>query len=340
VTARTDTDRILSRANQGRTNELVAQDLGLVDDAGRLTGLGRGTGYADDITPDVLQRVREDAGEAYDALRNLSVARGVPVTFRPDDSYRSAIARIADELTEGASDMAPLGREAQNFLTAAGAAESLTPAQIISTTQRLRASARTNLRSIDDPARHDLGRAQRRVADEIEAFTDRMLQKYGYLFDHPRAARLVEEWQRARTIIAKTHQIEDVLEGTDVNAIALARQAHGGTSDRLREIVVAAERNPTVMRTPARAGDPGGLGLMDLLTGGVVRAAARIGTRATARPVTPYSMRDNLPALYGELSRLQAAYSDATPEERAGIKERIREVAIAIKEATASSDQE
>lgn len=324
LAGKTDTDRILSRANDQNTAKILAKDLGLIDDAGRLTEVGRTVDFAGDITPDLLKRVRDTHGGAYDSLRETGM------TIRLGDDYTSTVDDITAKLSGDATKLAPLSKAAQNFLKLAKKQRNMTAGQAIDTVKRLRESGLTNLRQ-DAGAAKDLGRAQLRVAETIEAHVAAMADDFPDTFEY---ANIVEAWKAARPTIAKSHQIEEALidGASEVDPQALARQAKGGTSGGIKDVIGAAQRNPSSMRAPSKAGDPGGFSFADVLTG-FARPIARAVVQATARPVTPYSFSENVPALLGQMATLRAAYDDANPDQKRVIGEQMRELGRAINAA-------
>lgn len=187
-----------SAQNQTVTNNLVAQDL----------GLPAGT----QITPQVLQNIRNQAGQHYE---NVKQAGG---TITADPQYQSDLAALSQRTQAvqqsfpnaklaGVNDVADLARglNEPNF-TASAAVERV---------KQLRADAR----SVDptDPASKALSQAQSQAADALDGVITRNLQAQG-------KGDLATNYINARTQIAKTHTVEDALnEGSgDVSLKSIA----------------------------------------------------------------------------------------------------------------------
>lgn len=187
-----------SARNQTVTNRLAAETLGLPGDV--------------PITPDTLNVVRRQAGQAYNAIGNAGV-------ITPGQAYTQALDRI----------VAPYQQAAQGFPNAA-------PSPVIDAINSLRspsfdaASAVSQLRNVREMAdtafaqgNRGVGRSLRQGAEALESAVEDHLQQTGQ-------AQLLNEFRDARRLIAQTYSIEKALNpvtGT-VDARKLASQVAKG----------------------------------------------------------------------------------------------------------------
>jgi hypothetical protein len=97
------------------------------------------------------------------------------------------------------------------------------PMAMVELTKKLRRDATTNLKSFDDPAKRELGMAQRDAATALEDQIDRALQSVG-------KPGMVDEWRKARRTIAKSYDAEAAFnpETGNFSMPVLARMAAKG----------------------------------------------------------------------------------------------------------------
>jgi hypothetical protein len=216
------TSQSASARNQGVTNNLAADAL----------GLPRGT----QITPQELQGLRRQAGQAYDAVSSSGV-------ITPTPAFDQALDRI----------VAPYRTAAQGFPNAA-------PSPVIAAIDSIRspqfdASAAVaqirNLREAADTAfsggDKGMGRSLRQGADALEDAIDTHLQSTGA------PAGLLDAYRNARRLIAQTYTVEKGLNQTtgDVSAKTLAGELKKGKplTNELRQIAETAQAFPKATQT-------------------------------------------------------------------------------------------
>ena len=187
-----------SARNQGVTNKLAAEALGLPGDT--------------KLTADVLQTVRQQAGQAYQAVGSTGMVK-------PSASYMKALDDIAE----------PFKIAQQGFPGAK-------PSPVLDLVESLRspefdaAAAVSKIRELrsaaDDAFRagsSDVGRAAKKAAGALEDALEEHLQGIG-------SPEMLDAFRGARTRIAKTYTVEKALNqasGT-VDARKLASQLQKG----------------------------------------------------------------------------------------------------------------
>lgn len=218
-----------SAKNQAVTNAKAAAAVGLPTDA--------------PITLDSLKAVRDQAGQAYDAL-------GATGMVQPSSAYTAALEKIA----------APFIKTAQSFPGAKPSpvldlVESLKSPQFdasaaIEKIKQLRSGADDAFRS-GSPGGTDLARASRAAAAALEDALEQHLQSIGQ-------PDLLKAFRDSRQLIAKTYSIEKALNpatGT-VDAKKLAQQLAKGKplSGDLKDAAEFASRFPKAAQTVEQMG--------------------------------------------------------------------------------------
>lgn len=182
------------RANAAnRITNLAARELGLPE--------GK-------ITPEAIEAVRAPANAIFDRT-----AREVPMVA-PDAELMQAIEGLGanprnNPLLETSRPIEIL----RERLATAGPVETQF---VLDAIRQWRRNARTLFQSADDPAKHEMAGAYRAAADAFESAIERTATATG----NP---QLVADLRGARTVLAKTHNVEDALVGTDVDAGRLAK---------------------------------------------------------------------------------------------------------------------
>lgn len=235
-----------SARNQQVTNGLAAEALGLPKDT--------------QITADMLNNLRKQAGQAYEAVSSTG-------TITPDPSYAAALDKIT----------APAKQAAQGFPNAKPNAliaeiESLKSGQFdassaVSKIGQLREQADVAYRSGDK----GLGKALKDGAAVLEDVIDQHLQKIGAPGD------LLNGFRQARQQIAKTYTVENALNATSgtVNAQKLAAQLAKGKplSGELRQAAEFARQFPKAAQPLEKMGSLPQLSPLDWAASGAVSAA-------------------------------------------------------------------
>jgi hypothetical protein len=234
-----------SARNQGVTNKLAAESLGLPGDT--------------KLTPDLLKTVRDTAGQKYQAVG----ATG-PVT--PPPAYEQALDAIA----------APFKKAAQGFPNAK-------PSPVIDLVESLKspqfdaAAAVEKVKELrtaaDDAYRTgntDIGRASKAAAKAIEDALETHLQGLG-------SPALLDEFRAARQLIAKTYTVEKSLNPTSgsVDARKLASQLNKGKplSAELKQAASFANQFPKAAQAVEGMGSLPQLSPLDWAAAGSMSAA-------------------------------------------------------------------
>lgn len=306
--SKTGTSQVASIKNQTVTNKLARKAIGIGDDA--------------PLTEGALKAVRDEAGKAYEAIKQ------VPGNFRADQQFGKDIAAIGNDFSAAAREFPELVKnEAVDTLRAALNKPEVSPAAAMDVIRKLRFDASKNFKAIDDPAKAALAQSQRQAADAIEGLIERNLIQQG-------RGSLVPKFREARKLIAKTHDVEAALtEGGNVSAAVLARMMQGG-KPMSGELAMAAKfgsefkqaaRLPEAVGSPAVSGGRlglgmglGGMGLGGALGGapGAALGAATMFAPTAARSVILSNAYQNAMAMpsYGApagLSALQAILQNA-----------------------------
>lgn len=259
-----------SRANETVTNDLVAKALGTTPDQ---------------LTPGGLAALRQQAGQAYDALGKIG-----PIT--PDQQFLSEIAGLGANSRSVNQAFPGLGNNQVNDLIAAltGNQSPIPADAAVNAMKQLRFESRANLRNSMDPAKLDLGKAQKGAAGALEGLFDRELTAGGQ-------TGLLDAFRNARQQIAKSHTVEKALgaDGT-VSAPALAAALKKG-APMTGDLLTVAEMGRAFPKAVQNLGNQSvlpispldwlagiGLGGAGALTGNpglAAAAAARPAVRAT-----------------------------------------------------------
>jgi hypothetical protein len=195
--------------NQQVTNTLAAQSLGLPAKT--------------QITPQVLKTLRTEAGEVYKEV-------GSSGRIAVDPKYVDDLAEIAKGPASIADDFPQASVAASDKiqkLVDSLLRDSFSAKSAMAYLRTLRNEATANIRSAKiaggDPEKLALGTAQREAAAALEDVVVRHLGAQG-------KSALAESFNQARTLIAKTHSVEDALNPATGNVVAreLATQLKRG----------------------------------------------------------------------------------------------------------------
>lgn len=214
-----------SAINQGVTNRLAAQAVGIADD---------GT-----VSREALSVIRSEAGRAHEAIRSFS---GQIVS---DTQFRVELASAVRSFEKTAQQLPVLAQDELISMARGLEQPRFDPDVAVDAISTLRDKADVAYRAGDKT----LGRAYRAFSDAFEGLVERRLMQAG-----PQSAELVGNFRNARELIAKTYSIENALRGENVDAQALGRALDKGKylSGTLRNIAQFAQRFPKAARvTPA-----------------------------------------------------------------------------------------
>lgn len=235
-----------SAANAATTNRLAAETIGLPGDTV--------------LSPGVLNSVRSNAGQAYDALNSAG-------TITPGPAYSQALDKITAQAKTAA---AGFPNAAPNPLIAK--IETLRSPQFdasaaVAQTRELRQAADAAAASGDKGLAGSLRKGSDAIEDAIEAH----LQQTGQ-------TQLLTDFQAARQQIAKTYSIERAMnaETGTIDAKKLAQQLQKGKplSGGLADAARFAARFPKAAQTPEVMGSLPGASPLDFAAAGGMTAAS------------------------------------------------------------------
>lgn len=250
----------LTEDNQKVTNRLVAEELGLDP--------------AKPITEDAITAARRPHSAVYDEVGRTLGAVDV------DDAYRTAIAALGRDRSAIRSNPS-----VEQLKADFGAITQLDAAQAMQEIRQLRADARGRFRQeaqSGDPSAGAEARALQQTADALEKLLERTAQARG-------DTDLIDRFREARQSLAKLRNIEDALDGENIDPRVFAKAADRGAplTGNLKVIADFARSEPgkSVMRSvtgmkqrPGTTALESGFGALGGLLGGAKGAAAAIGT--------------------------------------------------------------
>lgn len=214
-----------SLKNQAVTNSKAATALGLPADT--------------KLTPDVLQNVRSQAGQAYDALSATGAVQPTAAYSAALDKIEAPFIKTAQSFPDAKpSPVLDLIQSLRSPTFDAGAA--------VEKIKQLRSAADDAFRS-GSPGATDLARASRSAAAALEDALEAHLQQIGQ-------PDLLNAFRDARQLIAKTYTVEKALnkETGTVSAQKLASELQKGKplTNQLQEIAQFSARFPKATQTP------------------------------------------------------------------------------------------
>jgi len=277
ISGKAATKQAAQAQNQIVTNRLVAHDLGLPPDT--------------PITQQALADVRQQAGQVYRQV-------GEAGQITPDAQFVQDIRGIQNASQNVQAGfpgaVTPAGDQIDalvNSLDQPG----FTSAQALEYTKRLRQQASANFTLAGrsgNPEARALAQAQSRGANALEDMIGRHLDASGQ-------PDLLEAFQEARTLIAKSYQAQAALRGGNVSATRLAAQLQRGRpmTDGFGTIARFADHFSDATRLPKAgvgvsrlAATVGGSGVIaGALTGNLPLAAASLAGTAA-----PYAVRQGI----------------------------------------------
>lgn len=251
------------------------------------------------LTEQVFDDIRAQAGQAYDEVRG-AIPRVVP-----DRGFRTVVSGLGQANTAAAKTFPNLMRNAEieTLQKELAAVKEFTPEAGIGLVKDLRFRAKANLRS-PDPAKIELGFAQREAADAVDELVERNIeaaarpqnvtvggQTLTLSQGNPAIAGLVQKYREARQLIAKTYDVESVTNTAtgDVSARGLAAMARRGKplTGELKTIADAANAFPKALQNPSAFGGVEPLSVLDFYGAGLSVAHGNPGVAGMflARPL-------------------------------------------------------
>jgi hypothetical protein len=204
VSGKAATRQAAQAVNQPVTNKLVAQDLGLAVDQ--------------PLTREAIAGVRRtQAGPVYQAVK----ATG---TIASDPQYAADLQKVLSVGSDLENAYPGIGAQANGQIKAlvdAANVASHDAGDAVDLSNLLRDRAKDNYKSAflsgGDPEKLALAKAQKGVANAVEDQVKRHLDSIGQ-------PDLGNQWDAARTLVAKSYQAQAALKGNNVSAIKLAAQ--------------------------------------------------------------------------------------------------------------------
>jgi hypothetical protein len=198
IAGKASTAQNASARNQQITNELAAKSLGLPKDT--------------PITPEVITKLRSDAGQAYTNL-------GLSGQVIADKSYIQALDDIAKPYVTAMQGFPDSPPSPVINLVQSLKSPSFDAGSAVEKIKQLRTSADDAFRT----GNTDIGRASKKAADAIENALEVHLRKTGQ-------TDLLDKFKDARQLIAKTYTIEKAANTTTgtIDAKKLAAQLQKG----------------------------------------------------------------------------------------------------------------
>jgi hypothetical protein len=170
------------------------------------------------ITVEALENIRSREGQAYEAVKS-----SVKI-IKPDKKFMEDAQKLRGDFTNAAKEYPDLIKNDAVETLIDSITVPASPRAMVELTKKLRKDATSNLKSFDDPAKRELGFAQRNAATAIENMIDRALTSVG-------KKDMVRDWRSARRKIAQTHDIEAALNEVtgEVSNVVLGKMHERGT---------------------------------------------------------------------------------------------------------------
>lgn len=283
ISGKAATRQAAQARNQTVTNNLVAHDLGLPADT--------------PITQQALGAVRAREGQVYGQVSRAGQINA-DAQFRADIQAITNPSRNVQNAFPGAAT--PAGEHIEQLVQSLDQ-PTFSSGQALAYTQRLRQQASANFTAAArnaDPEARALAQAQINGANALEEQIGRHLQQNGQ-------ADLLQQFQNARTVIAKSYQAQAALRGGNVSATKLAQQLQRGRpmTDGFGLVARFADHFGDATKLPK-----GGVGVSRLAaTVGGSGAAAALATgnvplalAAVAGTAAPYAVRRGLMSGLGQ----------------------------------------
>lgn len=277
-------NRGFSVANQQVTDRIAATDLGVPKDV--------------PFDSSAVAKVKANANAVYDQVRKADQTQ-IPQTSSngmvikgPNGAPLTKAAGAVTTDAQYAADVKAIGADRANAdfgtpidnvvqdLQATLTKPAISTDGLVSKINELREDARTNLNTIDDTAKKNLGRAQQQGADALEAQLGRYLQTTGQ-------PGLLKALTQARTTLAKAKTIEDAMGAdgrVDAAAINNYRNNGGYVSGGLKQIADAADTIGNVVKNTSKVSPPEPFSKMQFLAslGGLTAGGGTVGGHAGA----------------------------------------------------------
>ena len=284
------TQQEASIKNQAVTNSLVKQALGVAQDV--------------DLSYDVLDAVRREAGKSYQAIKNTKEP------IYSNQKYKDAIRDLSADWQVAERDFPEIKTSKANITELQKTMNKpyISPTGAIEMIKDLRGNATANFKDFTDPSKQALAKAQRKMADALEDLVEDNLKENTLVYkkDKNKAAaevvsrqkgmgpelesdaeNLLREYRAARQVIAKSYDVEAaLLDPTgNVNAQRLGKLLKDQKiSGHLKDVAEFATTFKKATQMPETIGATPGISPLDIATagieGGTALAAGKPGLAA------------------------------------------------------------
>lgn len=299
-------ERSVSKQNQRVSNRLAREEVGLKGDA--------------PIKATELDDLRAKANQAYDDL-------GKTGRVTADPKFQEDLARAGGSRTQQMQSDFPDAVNAEiEGLKQVYNKPDFDAQSAIQATRQLRAHASKNIKA-EDPAKNDLGWAQKDIADAF----DSMLQRHAESLGKP---ELAQNFRNARVQLAKVHTVEDARNETtgNIQAPVLGKMLERGAylSGKLKTIAQTARAAPKSTQSTEKLPNEHILGsAFDLGLGTIGAGTAAfahlpgVAAIGALRPATRALLRSDMyqqPKPFSASPEMQLSYLtqlvEMSPEER------------------------
>lgn len=288
VAGKIKTAQSASLKNQDVTNGIVRKSLGITDDA--------------PLNVDSLQKVRKEAGTAYDRVRSAG-------NVVADEAYTKALDAIAEPYLRAAKDF-PKGKQTP-ILDAVDAARvaSFDAGSAVDQIRILRNDADKAYRAGDKA----LGGAYKGVAGALE-------EQLGRHLEQTASPEALAAFQQARQTIAQTYTVEKHLKSDgNVDAVGLARELkRKPLSGGLRTVAEFGEQFPKAAQKPERVGGVP-VSALDAGIGGTAALALHNPYALAAVAARPLVRSAILSKLYQDTAAKPSAYGPSNFSRLSGL---------------------
>lgn len=189
ISGKIKTEQKSSVLNQGVTNSKAAKSVGLPENQ--------------PITLDSLNSVRDQAGKAYEAVRGIG-------TVKTDGAFQTELGDIVKKFQSASKDFPELLNDDVSKVVASVNKKQFDADSAIDAIGILRKKADAAYRG----GNNEVGAASKKAADALESVIGRHLQNSGAPQD------LINNFQNARTLIAKTYTVQKALNQSTGNVKA------------------------------------------------------------------------------------------------------------------------
>lgn len=260
--------QVASGRNQQVTNKLAARSVGLPEDA--------------EITKDALKEIRQRAGQDYERYGNIGQVNA-------DLDFYSDVSRLNTLATQIKKDFPKAnvaGADEINNLVDSLKVASFSASSGLRRIMQLRDEA-TRLLSGERPSPTDsaIAKANIAAADALEELIARQLRQ-------TERQDIVDNFEKARVLIAKTYSVQNALELTgNVNAAKLATQLRKDKplSPELKTAAQFAAAFPKATAIPERFGSPGVSALDTAFAAGGAASFPTLGAPAAVAAGLPFA---------------------------------------------------